>query len=182
MAMHRQNLAEATVKLKEAEAMLRKLEEGSMSHPDVFTNVTKIAYQEFVEARVLLALVEGKSFPSPRELGVPTIPYVLGLADAIGEFRRTAVEALKASKLREAESCLQAMEEIFQELVPLEEFYTLIPEIRRKMDIARRLIESTLGEVSSEARRSSLESALRLLEERLLRRKRRETKARRDSG
>jgi translin len=98
---------------------------------------------------------------------VPTPQYLLGLADAIGEFRRRALDSLRKRRLRQAEKCLQIMDDIYVELVSLEEAYNVVHELRRKCDIARRLIELTMGEITTEVRRSSLEKSIKLLEKRI---------------
>ena len=167
MAMHRHDLTDAESKLNEAEALLRRLETGLLASPDTRGGALRTAYQEYTEAKVLLTSLRGEDFPSPREIGVPTISYILGLADAIGEFRRAAVDALRRGDVGKAENYLQLMEEVYQELLPLQDFYPLISELRRKMDVARHLIELTFSDVSSETRRDSLERALRLLERRI---------------
>ncbi len=167
MAMHRHDLTDAEFKLNEAETILRKLETSQSTSPDMRGGPIRTAYQEYTEAKVLLTSVRGEDFPSPNEIGVPTISYVLGLADAIGEFRRAAVDGLGKGEIGKAERYLQLMEEVYQELLPLQDFYPLISELRRKMDVARHLVELTFSDVSSETRRASLEKALRHLEKRI---------------
>jgi translin len=167
VAIHRKELDEAAVKLTEAGSLLRILNENLNKSPEFVFGATRTAYQEYAEARILLAYVEGKSLPSPEELAVPIIPYVLGFADAVGEFRRAVLEALRRGDLSGAERCLQTMEEVYDILIQFEEFYTLMQDLRRKVDVARRLIELTLGDIAYESRRVSLEKALRSLESRL---------------
>lgn len=167
MAMHRSGPVEAKVKLAEAGKMLRKIRELSSSHQDLITGSMRNAYQEYAEARIFLKVVEEDEFPTPRAINVPTTQYLLGLADSIGEFRRRALDSLRKRRLRHAEKCLQIMDDIYVELISLEEAYTLVPELRRKCDVARRLIELTMGEIATEARRSSLERSIKLLEERM---------------
>ena len=167
MAIHRHDLTDAESKLNEAETLLRKLETSVAASPDMRGGATRTAYQEYAEAKVLLTSVKEEGFLSPEEIGVPTIPYILGLADAIGEFRRTAVDGLRRGDIGKAENYLQLMEDVYQELLPIQDFYPLISELRRKMDVARHLIELTFSDVSSESHRDSLERALRLLEKRI---------------
>jgi translin len=167
MAVHQGNHEEASVKLQEAEQLLRNIEDRISSHPDVRRESANIAYQEYAEARIFEAVVLGSEFPSPQDLKIPTIQYVLGLADAIGEFRRRTVDALTRRDISEAESSLKTMEEIYRELLPLEFYYSLASELRRKVDVARHLIEATMGDVYTEKNRSSLESAMQSLENKL---------------
>jgi len=100
----------------------------------------------------------------PDELGVPAISYVLGLADAIGEFRRRALDSLRKGDVKTAEKCLQTMEQIYVELLSMDEAYTLVPGLRRKSDVARHIIETTRGDITIEARRSTLEECMKNLE------------------
>jgi translin len=167
MAIHARDLDAAATRLEEASRILRDLEDRLSDHPDLRRESVNIAYQEYTEARFLEAATTDKGFPSPESLQVPTVPYILGVADVVGEFRRRAVEALTKGNLGEAESSLKIMEEIYHELLPLEFYYSLAPELRRKVDVARHLIETTMGDIYTETRRSSLEAAMRALEKRM---------------
>jgi predicted translin family RNA/ssDNA-binding protein len=51
-------------------------------------------------------------------------------------------------------------------LEALDEAYMLVPGLRRKNDIARRIIESTRGDLTQEVRRKALEDYLRHFEQR----------------
>jgi len=164
-SIHKGELEEARRMLDEAREELVKMRAFLNERPDVAgINVLGPAYQEYSEAEILLALVSGSEIPGPDELDVPPGHYVLGLADVIGELRRRALEALKSGRFEGAESCLELMEEIYMELISLDEAQAVLPELRRKCDIARRLIEATRGDISVEARRRSLEEALGRLE------------------
>ncbi len=165
--MLRDELDKAKEKLSEAQKTLRHVNDIQQSHPDLVLNISRVAYQEYAEAGVILRLVDAKKFPEPKELNVPTVPYLLGLADSIGEFRRRALESLRQRKLKEAERCLKIMNEIYSELIALEDAYSLTPELRRKCDIARRLIETTVGDITTETGRNALERSIRQLEKRM---------------
>jgi predicted translin family RNA/ssDNA-binding protein len=57
----------------------------------------------------------------------------------------------------------------------MDEAYMLVPGLRRKCDIARRIIEATRGDITQEVRRKVLENHLKRLEQ-PLRRKRKPKK------
>ena len=97
-------------------------------------------------------------------MGVPAVSYVLGLADVIGEFRRRALDSIRKGDVNTAENCLHIMEHIQVELISMDEAFMLVPGLRRKTDVARRIIETTRGDVTTEARRSSLEEFIKNLE------------------
>ena len=100
----------------------------------------------------------------PEEIKVPTVDYVLGLADVIGEYRRLTLDALREGDAEKGEACLQTMDEIYIELMAMDEAYMLVPGLRRKCDVARRIIETTRGDVTQEVRRKSLENYLKQFE------------------
>jgi len=164
--VHQQRNDDATKLLGEARELFSKLHKVSKDYPDlVYTGMVDSAFQEYVEAQTFLGLVEKDRFINPQELGVPTISYVLGLADVVGEFRRRTLDAIRKGDVDTAENCLQTMEHIYTELTGMDEGYLLVSGLRRKCDIARRIIESTRGDVTIEARRSSLEHSITELEE-----------------
>ncbi|NIR14143.1 MAG: translin family protein [Desulfobacterales bacterium] len=162
---HQERNDDAKELLDEAYELLSKLDQVSQEHPDlIHRGIVHSAFQEYTEAHTFLSLIEEDRFINPEELEVPFISYILGLADVVGEFRRRALDALRKRSLETAEECLQIMENIYTQLTGMEEGYHLASGLRRKCDIARRIIESTRGDVTIEARRSSLERSIKKLE------------------
>lgn len=162
---HQQRFDDARKLLEEASGLFTKLREVSRDHPDlVYTGLVSAAFQEYVEAHTLLKLILENRFVGPEELRVPVVSYVLGLADVIGELRRRSLDSLRKGDVELAEECLRWMEHIYVELTAMEDAYLLVPGLRRKCDIARRIIETTRGDVTIETRRSSLERSIKELE------------------
>lgn len=162
---HQTKFKEAKKLLKEATELFGRLHTIARTYQDMLhSGLVNAAHQEYAEAKTLLALVEERRFVSPEEISVPSIDYVLGLADVIGELRRRALDSLREGKVKTAEKCLYLMEEIYVELMAMDEAYMLVPGLRRKSDVARHLIETTRGDITIEARRSSLERSMKDLE------------------
>ncbi len=162
---HQEKNENARKSLEEAKELFSKLREISRDYPDlVHSGIVDSAFQEYTEAQTFLSLIEEDRFIDPEELEVPSASYVLGLADVIGEFRRRALDAIRRGDTEMAEDCLQKMEHIYTELTNMDEGYLLVSGLRRKCDVARHIIESTRGDVTIEARRSSLEHAINELE------------------
>jgi len=162
---HQKRFKDARKLLREADKLFMKLREIGEVHPDlVYTGIVDAAMQEYAEAQTLLNLRLKNRFIAPEKLNVTGVVYVLGLADVIGELRRQALDSLRAGDIRGAEHCLQVMEQIYVELTSMNEAYMLVPGLRRKCDVARRIIEATRGDVTIEARRDSLEQSIRKLE------------------
>lgn len=165
LLIHHGRFEEAKKSLKETDKLFAILTKLAKKHPELFySGLVDAAFQEYAEAQILLSLVKEKQFVGPEELNIPSIDYVLGLADVIGELRRRALDMLRKDDVKTAEKCLEMMEEIFDELMAMDDAYMLVPGLRRKCDIARHVIETTRGEITIEARRASLERSIRKLE------------------
>ncbi len=170
--VHQERFDEARELLKEASKLLAKLDEVSKDYPElVYTGLVNAAFEEYVEAHTLLTLIKEERFISPEELGVPSVSYVLGLSDVIGELRRRTLDSLRRGDMETAENCMQTMERIYVELTAMDDAYLLVPGLRRKCDVARRIIEATRGDLTIEARRSSLERSIEELEKNIRRKR-----------
>jgi len=166
--VHKGRIDEAEDMLKRAGELFMILNERAEEYPDLARmGLVDSAYQEYAEAQTFLYLVRDGSFISYEEIGVPMIPYVLGLADVIGELRRRALDSIREGRIDEAERSLELMEEIYYELTGMDEAYFLIPGLRKKCDVARRIIEATRGDVTLESRRRLLERSIRDLKDAL---------------
>lgn len=163
--IHQKRLKEAEKLLERAREIILRLNGMAKTHPDIIhSGLYDIALQEYAEANIFLALVERGRYVAPTEINVPPVDYVLGLADVIGEYRRLALDALREGDVKRSEECLRVMDEIYTELMAMDEAYMLVPGLRRKCDIARKIIETTRGDVTHEVRRQSLEKYMKRLE------------------
>lgn len=163
--IHQKKLNEAKKLIEKAKEIILSLNDASIKYPEIiYSGLFNAARQEYSEANIFLNLIEESRFITPEEINVPSVDYVLGLADVIGECRRLALDALREADVEKAEKCLQIMDEIYTELMGMDEAYMLVPGLRRKCDIARRIIETTRGDVTQELRRSSLEKYLKRFE------------------
>jgi translin len=173
LMIHQKRFKEAKKLLAEAAKIILRLINASPKYPDIiYGGLFSAALQEYSEANILLKLIEESRFVTPEEINVPPVDYVLGLADVIGEYRRMALDALREGSVKKSEQYLGIMDEIYVELMAMDEAYMLIPGLRRKCDAARRIIESTRGDVTQEIRRSTLEKYLKSFE-RLTKKRRR---------
>jgi len=165
LLMHQKRLKEAKNLIGKATGIISKLNDFSVTHPDiVYSGLFNAALQEYSEANIFLKLIEESRFVTPKEINVPFVDYVLGLADVIGEYRRMALDALREGDVEKSEKCLEKMDEIYIELMAMDEAYMLVPGLRRKCDSARKIIEVTRGDVTQEIRRSMLEKYLKRFE------------------
>ena len=130
------------------------------------SNGVLVAFQEYVEAITLRNVACDKGIVSIAESKSDHRSYMLGLLDAVGEFRRMALNSLRKGNVGKAEKLLDSMEGIYDDLQTLEHT-SIVPTFRVKMDAARRIIETTRGDVVTEVRRFSLEKALDRLEKKI---------------
>ena len=165
LLIHQKKEKEAKKLVEKAREILLKLSKISEEYPEIIHGgMFNAALQEYSEANILLKLVEESIFVTPKEIGVPSADYVLGLADVIGEYRRLALDALREGDVQKGENCLKLMDEIYVELMALDDAYMLVSGLRRKCDVARRIIEATRGDITQEVRRSALEKQLSHIE------------------
>lgn len=165
LLIHQKRFKEAKKLIAKAKGIISRLNNASTKYPEiVYSGLFNAARQEYSEANIFLNLVEESRFITPEEINVPSVDYVLGLADVIGEYRRLALDALREGDVEKGEKCLQIMDEIYIELMAMDEAYMLVPGLRRKCDIARKIIETTRGDVTQEMRRSTLEKYLKRFE------------------
>jgi translin len=167
LRIHSGKTVEAGKRLEEASDLIIEMDAVIEEHPELgrFDQVSA-AKQEFSEASIVMGLTASGEFPDPTTLGVPITAYLMGLGDVPGELRRQALDALRLGDIETAEARLSTMEEIFLSLVTMEEV-PLLKGMRRKLDIARGVIERTRSEVTAEAGRRRLGESVKRLTDRL---------------
>jgi translin len=165
--IHRGDIDSASNTLRKVEQTLSKIEILSNDFSEFKNSAGVIvAFQEYVEAMTVRTFAQTERIPTISELKTDNRSYVLGLLDAVGEFRRMVLNSLRRGEVKKAEKLLGAMEGIYDDLQTLEHT-SIIPTFRVKMDADRRIIESTRGDVVTEVRRFALEQSLDRLEKRL---------------
>lgn len=165
LRIHQKKFEEAKKLLQTATEAILRLQGLAETYPEIiYGGMFSAALQEYAEANIFLKLIEESRFVTPKEINVPAVDYVLGLADAIGEYRRLTLDALREGNVAKGEKCLELMDETYVELMGMDEAYALVPGLRRKCDVARKIIEITRGDITQEVRRKSLEDYLRRFE------------------
>jgi translin len=166
LLMHQKKYEKARKSIENAKELIAKLQDSSKEYPHIiYSGMFSAALQEYAEANIFQGLIQEARFVTPNEINVPAVDYVLGLADVIGEYRRLVLDVLREGDAVKGEKCLQTMDEIYIELMAMDEAYMLVPGLRRKCDVARRIIETTRGDITQEVRRKSLENYLKQFEQ-----------------
>jgi translin len=166
LRIHQKRIEEAKKLIENAREIISKLQDLAKEYPEIiYSGMFSAALQEYAEASIFLRLIEESRFATPKDINVPAVDYVLGLADVVGEYRRLALDALREGNAEKGEKCLETMDEIYVELMAMDEAYMLVPGLRRKCDVARRIIEATRGDITQEMRRKALEDYLKRFEQ-----------------
>lgn len=164
MLIHNSSFKEAEAKRREAKILLIKAEEYAREQDDLGNfNEIIAAWEEYAEASIFHEIKMTGVFPTPDIVGGALDAYVLSLGDVIGELRREALDFLRVGDFNAAEAELKRMEQIYLCLVSVEEASILLKGLRRKLDVARGLIERTRGELTSEAGRRRLGKSVKQL-------------------
>jgi translin len=113
------------------------------------------ALAEYAEAMILDSVVQRGDVPSFGDLGIGPRPWVLGLADCLGEMRRVVLISLMSEDVPGAVSMFSSMEEIFHVIMMFDVPDPILP-IRRKQDIARGVMERTRTDITNAVMMSKL--------------------------
>jgi translin len=157
VAMHHNQLEDAKSKMDQAKTMLEEFRE--YARQDLYRYIS-IAEQELVEAYALKSVMEDKPMPSMRDLDVTGESYLTGLLDCVGEIKRLVYDRMRSGRGKDAEKLFATMEEIYNTIYPFAVYDNIVSGLRKKLDVARMLIEDIRATVTEENRRKALIEAV----------------------
>ena len=164
VAMHHNQLEDAMIKMDQAKAMLEECR--GYAGQDLYRYVA-VAEQELVEAYALKSVIEDKPMPSMRDLSVTGESYLTGFLDCVGEIKRLVYDRMRSGKGKDAEKLFATMEEIYNAIYPFAVYDNIVSGLRKKLDVARMLIEDIRATVTEENRRKALIEAVGGFEKRI---------------
>ncbi|HXY55984.1 MAG TPA: hypothetical protein VEH01_00080 [Nitrososphaerales archaeon] len=162
--VHTGKIRDAEKELSAAKSILASLKEsseGSVSRYIVSPEA------EVVEASAVVALAKGKPVPSMESLDASPEAYLLGLLDTVGELKRLVLDSLMQRKVSAAKRYFKVMEELYSLCSPLAVYDHVVNGARRKIDVARMLVEDTRGLLAEEMGRESISTSMARLEKKL---------------
>lgn len=137
-AIHRDDIKEAEIKLKEAESILLELNKKFKNDSRLIGEGSyKAGLEEYVEATLFYQFLtigkigRIKSFPISSEI------YVAGLCDVPGELQRYAIKSATANDIVMVKKCAEAATEIIGELIE----FNLTSYLRTKFDQAKSSVQ-----------------------------------------
>ena len=161
VALHHGQTEDAKNKMRAAKTMLVELREYAKED---LCRYISVAEQELVEAYALQAVMENASIPSTQDLDVTGPSYLTGLLDCVGEIKRLVYDRMRAGNEKDAEKLFVTMEEIYNAVYPFAVYDNIVSGLRKKLDVARMLIEDIRAVVTEESRRKALMNAIEGLE------------------
>ena len=164
VAMHHNQMEKAEINMQQAKIMLDELRQ--FSRTDLYKYVS-IAEQEIVEAYGLKSVIENSAIPSSRDLNVSGSSYITGLLDCIGEIKRMVYDRMRLGRGEDAAKLFSLMQDIYGSIYPFAVYDHLVSGMRRKLDVAKMLIEDVRAIVTEEARRDKLIRAIDSFERKL---------------
>jgi translin len=112
------------------------------------------AEQEYVEAFILKEIVQKKSILSNHyTLNVSLNAYITGLLDCIGEIKRMIYDFLRKNDFDFSISLFEIMQYIYSLIYPFSVYDNILPGIRKKLDVSKRLIDDVRITITEEYRR-----------------------------
>ncbi len=119
-----------------------------------FEHYSLQAHQEYAEAIIVYGIIGKGKIPDMKEVEEGEVAYLLGMMDAVGELKREAFEAMRNGDIEAASRYYDLMLDIYDSTAHFRFASALVPDFRRKQDVARMQIEGTISElVSLENRR-----------------------------
>lgn len=169
--VHRHQFNEATDLLNQAMAIAAEAREALRDFPELYhAGFLHDAEKEMVEAAAVLAIVEGRPYPSPDDLGAGVMSYLNGMGEAASEVRRYCLDEMRRGNLSEAEQILQQMETIYDDLITFDFPDAMTGGLRRTCDALRAVIERTRSDLTATVSQQALVAELKATREKLLER------------
>lgn len=169
-AIHRRDWDTADAKLNDVKQGEAEIKAVVDRFPDLYhTGYTQDALKEVAEAFITYAIIRDQPLPTISELGIESSTYLKGLGEAATELRRFILDIMRHqdSHSEEAERLLEAMDEIYDQLVTFDFPDALTHGLRRQTDIVRSVLERTRGDLTQSLRQQRLQDAIAQFEIRL---------------
>lgn len=167
-ATQRGDDGEAQTLLQTARDIAAQMIADAQKYSDVYyAGYTQDALKELAEAHITRAVILEEPLPIPEALNVEYAAYLNGLAEAAGELRRFALDALRRDNVVLAERILGSMDEIYSVLVTVDFSDAITGGLRRNTDMVRGVLERTRGDVTTAVRQEAMRAALIQFEQRI---------------
>ena len=165
--LHRKE-ADASDYINEARMQLKKMINVVEKNPRAeMNNYLHTLYQEFVEAIALQAIFNHEEIPVPSQADptIPAVSFLLGLCDTVGELRRACLDCVRDENFDDATYYFSMMEHLHDYLNSLDYPNAIIPNVRHKSDVNRKLINVTRSNLTLVLHMNKFQKKLGISEE-----------------
>ena len=167
-ATHRGDDEQAQALLDTARKAAAEMLAEAQQYPDVYwAGYTQDSLKELAEAHLTRAIILEEPLPGPESISVENAAYLNGLAEAAGELRRFALDALRRGDVPLAEKMLGRMDDIYSMLVTVDFPSAITGNLKRSTDMVRGVLERTRGDVTTAVRQETMKAALQNFEQRI---------------
>jgi len=167
-ATHRGDDEQARTLLDTARKAAAEMLDEAQRYSDVYwAGYTQDSLKELAEAYLTRAIILEEPLPSPESISVEYAAYLNGLAEAAGELRRFALDALRRGDVSLAEKILGHMDDIYSMLVTVDFPSAITGNLKRSTDMVRGVLERTRGDVTTAVRQETMKSVLGEFEKRI---------------
>ena len=150
--LHSNKIQEATDLIDKALNLIRDLKKFVISDLDRYLWP---AEQEYVEACILKEIVEKKpKISSHLDLEVSHGAYLTGLLDCIGEIKRMIYDNLRRNDIETSLSLFAIIQSFYDQIYPFSFYDNIVPGVRKKLDVGKRIIEDVRITMTEEQRRT----------------------------
>jgi len=165
-AVHRHDYKSAQQLVDSTQILLSKIISSvPEGHNDLlYTGLIHDSQKELSEATITLAIVTGKTIPTPESIRVTYAAYLNGMGEVVGEMRRYILDTLRRGDLSRCEEFLETMDDIYSVLVTMDFPDAITFGLRRTTDAVRGILEKTRGDLTLLIRQKVLEEQLKNIE------------------
>ena len=131
-ALHRNDTKQATLLLKSAEELVKKLGEIVHKKPELLgVGAYGACLQEYAEAKCYFGYVIEHKIPTRKEISVDSENYLLGVCDLTGELERRSVHSVINGNISEVQVIWEVVNSIYEKFLS---FDLKNGELRKKSD------------------------------------------------
>ena len=160
-ATHREDFDKACELKAQARQRVQDVKDSLGNNGEVYyTGYVQDGQKEYAESELTYAIVREMELPQPEDIGVEPPAYLNGLAEAIGESRRHALDVLRQGDLDRAERILNIMDEVYYTLITFDYPDAVTQGLRRQTDMVRGVLERTRADVTLLQQQRKLERSI----------------------
>lgn len=160
-AAHRRDRIEALRLAAEAEVVLRQAQAAVVDHPAIaHAGFLADCEKEYVEARCVMAMIDGVPLPGPGDLRVGVSAWLRGVAEAASELRRHLLDRLRDGEPEVAEDLFGRLEDCYDVLMAVDFPDVVTGGLRRTLDALRGVLERSRADLTTTVLQIRLQQSL----------------------